>query len=134
MSTQPAAHRLSKSRFLAGLQCHKQLWWRVHEPHAPELVPGPALENVLKQGTEVGRVARERFPAGVLIDLPFHEWDNRVAEALHALKCEPPAIYEGTFVKGAPEHSATAGPSMQRLRAEVSLRLTCVKASPPRAS
>jgi len=33
------AHRLSKSRFLAGLQCHKQLWWRAHEPDAPELVP-----------------------------------------------------------------------------------------------
>src|ERR1051325_4037946 len=89
MSTQPAAHRLSKSRFLAGLQCHKQLWWRVHEPHAPELVPGPALENVLKQGTEVGRVARERFPAGVLIDLPFHEWDNRVAERAAGMHFNP---------------------------------------------
>ena len=23
---------LSKSRFLAGLQCHKRLWWQVYEP------------------------------------------------------------------------------------------------------
>ena len=26
--------RLSKSRFLDGLQCHKLLWWQVHEPDA----------------------------------------------------------------------------------------------------
>ena len=98
MSTRPATYRLSKSRFLAGLQCHKQLWWRVHEPDASELIPSPALRNVLNQGTEVGRVARERVPAGVLIDLPFSEWDNRVAETREALKSEPPAIYEGTFL------------------------------------
>ena len=47
--------RLSKSRFLAGLQCHKQLWWRVHEPDAPELVPDAAHRNILDQGNEVGR-------------------------------------------------------------------------------
>ena len=98
MSTRPATYRLSKSRFLAGLQCHKQLWWRVHEPDASELIPSPALRNVLNQGTEVGRVARERVPAGVLIDLPFSEWDSRVAETREALKSEPPAIYEGTFL------------------------------------
>src|SRR5881628_1692877 len=98
MSTPPATYRLSKSRFLAGLQCHKQLWWRVHEPDASELVPSPALRNVLSQGTEVGRVAQERVPAGVLIDLPFYEWDNRVAQTREALKSEPPAIYEGTFL------------------------------------
>src|SRR5213596_3987825 len=98
MSPAPPPHRLSKSRLLAGLQCHKQLWWRVHEPDAPELVPNPALRNVLNQGTEVGRVARERVPAGVLIDLPFSEWDNRVAETREALKSEPPAIYEGMFL------------------------------------
>ncbi len=31
-------HRLSKSRFVAGCQCHKLLWWRVHEPKAKELL------------------------------------------------------------------------------------------------
>jgi len=57
--------RLSKSRFLAGLQCHKQLWWRVHEPDAPELVPDPALRNILDQGNEVGCKAREYVPGGI---------------------------------------------------------------------
>ena len=28
---------LSKSRFTTGLQCHRLLWWKVHEPDAKEL-------------------------------------------------------------------------------------------------
>src|SRR5437763_1300075 len=92
--------RLSKPRFLAGLQCHKQLWWRVHEPDAPELVPDAAHRNILDQGNEVGRKAREYIPGGTLVDLPFHEFDNRVARTGEGLECDPalPAIYEATFL------------------------------------
>ena len=59
---------LSKSRFTAGLQCHKQLWWKVHEPDAPELVASPAQQAVFDQGHRVGERAREEFPGGVLVD------------------------------------------------------------------
>src|SRR2546426_302991 len=92
--------RLSKSRFLAGLQCHKQLWWRVHEPDAPELVPDAALRNVLNQGNEVGRRAREYVPGGELVDLPFYQFDNKVAQTRDILRREPspPALYEATFL------------------------------------
>ena len=31
-----AVHSLSKSRFTAGLQCHRLLWWKVFEPNAPD--------------------------------------------------------------------------------------------------
>ncbi len=40
MTTPTRPHRLSKSRFVAGCQCHKLLWWRVHEPKAEELQRG----------------------------------------------------------------------------------------------
>src|SRR5437899_1853987 len=92
--------RLSKSRFLAGLQCHKQLWWRVHEPDAPELVPDAGHRNILNQGNEVGRKAREYVPGGTLVDLPFHQFDNKVARTREVLQCypAPPAIYEATFL------------------------------------
>src|SRR5437588_644841 len=92
--------RLSKSRFLAGLQCHKQLWWRVHEPDAPELVPDAGHRNILNQGNEVGRKAREYVPGGTLVDLPFHQFDNKVARTREVLQCDPapPAIYEATFL------------------------------------
>ena len=96
----PQSLRLSKSRFLAGLQCHKQLWWRVHEPDAPELVPDAGHRNILNQGNEVGRKAREYVPGGTLVDLPFHQFDNKVARTRELLQCDPapPAIYEATFL------------------------------------
>jgi predicted RecB family nuclease len=96
MPTRPP--RLSKSRYLAGLQCHKQLWWRVHEPEAPELSPTPGLANRFAQGREVGERARRYVPGGELIDLPFHEYDNKVAATREALRRDLPAIYEAWFL------------------------------------
>ena len=89
---------LSKSRFVAGVQCHKPLWWRVHEPDAPELVPEPALRNRFDQGAEVGRLARGYVPGGELIDLPFYQYDNKVAATRDSLRRDPPAVYEATFL------------------------------------
>ena len=37
---------LSKSRFMNGLQCHRLLWWSVHERNAPELAPDAQTEMV----------------------------------------------------------------------------------------
>src|SRR5438034_4633891 len=50
--------RLSKSRFTSGLQCHKKLWWEVHEPDAPELQPDKVLQDLFDQGRLVGEAAR----------------------------------------------------------------------------
>ena len=90
--------RLSKSRYLSGLQCHKQLWWRVHEPEAPELALTPGQANLFAQGKEVGERARGQVPGGELIDLPFYEYDNKVAATREALKRDLPAIYEAWFL------------------------------------
>jgi hypothetical protein len=49
---------LSKSRFVAGWQCHKQLWLRVHEQDAPELQVDVVLQDRFDQGAEVGALAR----------------------------------------------------------------------------
>ena len=96
MPSEPS--RLSKSRYLSGLQCHKQLWWRVHEPDAPELSPTLGQQNLFAQGREVGERARGYVPGGELIDLPFHEYDNKVAAAREALQHDPPALYEAWFL------------------------------------
>jgi predicted RecB family nuclease len=94
----PQPPRLSKSRYLSGLQCHKQLWWRVHEPNAPELAPSPGQENLFAQGQEVGERARRHVPGGQLIDLPFYQHDNMVAATRDALQRDVPAIYEAWFL------------------------------------
>ena len=93
----PGAIRLSKSRVVVGLQCHKRLWWTVHEPGAPELQPDDALEARFDHGTHVGEVARTYVPGGVLIDLPYHAYDERIAATEAALQSGTPVIYEASF-------------------------------------
>jgi hypothetical protein len=89
--------RLSKSRFCAGLQCVRQLWWRVHEPDAPELEPGPELQAVFDRGTDVGERARLEFPGGLLIDLQPWRIDDKCEATRAALVAGAQAIYEASF-------------------------------------
>ncbi len=92
------AARLSKSRFTSGLQCHKKLWWEVHEPDAVELQPDKVLQDLFDQGRQVGEAARLRYPGGVLIDLPHHAAAARVAATQKALDSGAPAVFEATFI------------------------------------
>jgi hypothetical protein len=97
---QPRSLRLSKSKYLAGCQCHKRLYL---EFHAPELAtpPDPGARARLGQGTEIGALARERFPGGVLVEAGPKQRAaalRRTAE----LAADPavPAIFEGAFEHG----------------------------------
>ncbi|HEV8364161.1 MAG TPA: DUF2779 domain-containing protein, partial [Gemmatimonadaceae bacterium] len=58
------APALTKSLFVSGHQCLKQLWWKVHEPDAVELQPDKVLQDLFDQGHQVGEIARTRFPNG----------------------------------------------------------------------
>jgi hypothetical protein len=95
---QTMSPNLSKSRFVAGWQCHKQLWLRVHEADAPELQVDVVLRDRFDQGAEVGTLARDRFPGGVLIDLPYDD-PGRVGATRRALEAGAPAVFEATFVE-----------------------------------
>ena len=98
---------LSKSRITAGTQCHKLLWWRVHEPLAVELQPGKVLQDRFDQGAQVGALARERFAGGVLIRLANRNdgsertWDERDDDRLdltrQAMEGGANAIFEASF-------------------------------------
>src|SRR2546426_100 len=90
--------RLSKSRFTSGLQCHKKLWWEVHEPDAIELQPDKVLQDLFDQGRQVGEAPGAASPGGVLIDLPHHAGAERVAATQKALDAGAPAIFEATFI------------------------------------
>ncbi len=89
---------LSKSRFVAGWQCPALLWRKVHEPDAPELVPDKVLQDRFDQGAHVGEVARTRFADGVLIDVPYWDFQGRVAATEAAIDDGAPAIFEASFL------------------------------------
>jgi hypothetical protein len=72
MRSQP---RLSKSRYITGLQCPKRLWLGWHDPE-PRSEPEPG--TILAVGPDVGVAARLLVPAGVLVE----EGPDRHAEAV----------------------------------------------------
>src|SRR5574341_1115859 len=96
--SEPHRTGLSKSRFCYGLQCLKQLWWRVHEPDAPELTPDAALQAIFDRGHDVGRRAQRAFPGGTLIGHEHWEIAEKVADTKAALAAQAPAIYEAAFL------------------------------------
>lgn len=89
--------RLSKSKFLAGLQCHKRVYLDVHHPSwaAP---PDPSMQAVLDMGTELGVLARSQFPGGLLIEEGYRQREAALAHTGKVL-ADPTvsAIFEGAF-------------------------------------
>lgn len=90
---------LSKKTVVAGLQCHKRLWWELHDPAADELRETLATRHRLREGRAVGTLARQYVPGGHLVERGARSIDALLAETQAAL-CRPdvPAIYEGAFV------------------------------------
>jgi len=87
--------RISKSKFVAGCQCLKRLYWQVHEPElAAE--PDGATGAIMQQGHDVGMLAHRLFPGGVEV------CDRSLDQAIRATRelvanREIPAIFEGVF-------------------------------------
>jgi predicted RecB family nuclease len=91
------ARPLSKSQFLAGVQCLKLLWWRVHEPDAVELKPTPDQQARFDAGRRVGEVAREYVPGGELIGYRHWEVDQKIADTRKRLAAGAGTLYEPAF-------------------------------------
>ncbi len=89
------SHRLSKSKYLAGLQCHKRLYLGIYSPElAGEIDEGTQAR--FDAGTDVGVLARQCYPGGVLVDVEYY----KVADGLDrtaALLVDPSisVVYEG---------------------------------------
>jgi hypothetical protein len=88
--------KISKSKFIAGVQCLKRMYWQVHQPElAAE--PDAAALAIIEQGREVGLLARQLFPGGVEV-----RSEGGLDQAIRATRelvanREVPAIFEGVF-------------------------------------
>ena len=88
---------LSKSRFLAGLQCPLRLWYQCFRRELAAPVSA-AQQAIFEMGSRVGILATERYPAGA----PIAEDYRHHAEAEKATRAamadpEVPAIFEAAF-------------------------------------
>jgi predicted RecB family nuclease len=92
--------RISKSKFVAGVQCLKRLYLQVHRP---ELATGSteATEAVMEQGQQVGLVAQKAFPGGILVAANHEHLDDAIRITRELVgNAEVPAIFEATFEYG----------------------------------
>lgn len=90
---------LSKKTVLAGLQCHRRLWWELHDAGAEELRETLAMQHRMREGRAVGVLARRYVPDGHLVERGARSIEALVAETRAALaRDDVPAIYEGAFV------------------------------------
>jgi hypothetical protein len=107
----PQPH-LTKSKYLAGLQCEKRVWLQCRRPRLAT-PPDAATRALFAMGTEVGVHAHRLFPGGVLVrEGPAHHAKavRRTQELL--ADTSVPAIFEAAF-----EHAGV------RIRVDVLERL-----------
>ncbi len=85
---------LTKSKYLAGLQCPRYLYALIHEK---EKIPEPddSAKFILDQGTEVGELATKLFPDG--IDLSKEDFNENLKKSKEFLKEKRP-LFEAGFL------------------------------------
>ncbi len=98
MADSNGAAPLSRLRVLQGLQCPRQLWWRVHDAGAPELTRVAGLEWTFEEARHVTERARGLVPGGVRIDLPHASWPERARATGAALESGARVLYQAAFV------------------------------------
>ena len=88
---------ITKSKFVAGVQCLKRLYLQVHQPGLAAEAD-EASKAVIEQGRQVGLVAQKAFPGGVMVEAGPTELDKAIKTTRELVaKSEAPAIFEATF-------------------------------------
>ena len=95
--TEHRSPQLSKSRYMAGLQCLKRLYLDVHHRDLADPVD-PSQQAVFDIGNAVGELARQRFPGGTLVEAAYYE-QEKAESSTQALLSDAfvPALYEAAF-------------------------------------
>jgi len=89
---------LSKSRFLAGEQCHLRLWYSCFNRDLATPV-SPAQQAILDTGQKVGQLATRLYPEGVLIE-EDHLHHEEAVRSTHKtiMETNAKAIFEAAFL------------------------------------
>lgn len=94
----PRSRRLSKSKFLSGLQCHKRLFLEIYQPYLATS-PDAGTQAILDMGTEVGALARQRVPGGRLVTAGYRQTEAALVQTAEFMAdAAIPAIYEAAIL------------------------------------
>lgn len=93
------SHRLSKSKFVLGLQCGKALYLNIHDPDLAGEI-SESTQMIFDQGNKVGLLAQKEFPGGTIIDAPYNKSELAISQTVDAIKSDALSIYEATFEFG----------------------------------
>lgn len=87
---------ISKTKIMAGYQCHKNLYWAVHNK---ELIPPvtPELQALFDQGNRITELARKLYPEGLLVDFPAYDFVGSLQKTRELLKANTETIFEAAF-------------------------------------
>jgi predicted RecB family nuclease len=89
---------LSKSRFVAGLQCPLRLWYQCYNRELGAEV-SPSQQAIFDTGHEVGRLATHLHPGGMLIEEDHLHHEEAMQSTKAALEdASIPAVFEGAFL------------------------------------
>ena len=89
------APSLSKSKYLAGLQCQKLLWYHYN---AKDKIPPPDehTQAIFDQGHLVGQLAKRLFPGGIEIEASYNDFPGMLKQTKEALLRRKP-IFEAAL-------------------------------------
>jgi len=89
---------LSKSRFLAGLQCHLRLWYQCYNRDLATAI-SPVQQAIFDAGHQVGNLATRLYPVGILIAEDYLHHKKAMQSTLRAVEDSAvPAIFEAAFL------------------------------------
>ena len=89
---------LSKTRFLAGLQCPLRLWYQCYEPGLAGEI-SPAKQALFDSGHRVGRLATRLYPDGILIEEDYRHHDRAVSTTAKFMQdSKVNSLYEAAFM------------------------------------
>ena len=93
-----APPRLSKSKFLSGLQCHKRIYLEIYQPKLAT-PPDAGTQAILDMGTDIGELARRRFPGGKLVTAGYRQTEAALAQTAELMADESvPALFEAAIL------------------------------------
>ena len=97
MTSSRYSPQLSKSRFIAGLQCLKRLYLECYDRELADQID-ERQQAIFDTGTGVGELARESYPHGRLIEEQYFELAQAIRTTEKVLSdTTVPAIFEGAF-------------------------------------